>query len=214
MNTAGEILKKKRLEKKYTLEEIEESLKIRKKFLAALEENNWNNLPSLTYIKGFLRSYSRFLGLNPEAMVAFFRRQYQEQEKGGVIPDGLAHPLNEPPFRFTSQTAIIALIVSFFLFSFVYLFYQYKTITSPPFLTVTKPAEGEIITTDKVLVSGKTDSDAVVSINSQKIAVSQNGEFTTTLILLPGINTFEVISTSKFGKKKTITRTIQVQTNQ
>ena len=52
MRTIGEILKKARIEKKYTLEEIEDQIRIRRKFLQALEDNNWLKLPSLTYIKG------------------------------------------------------------------------------------------------------------------------------------------------------------------
>jgi len=41
MRTVGEILKKARQEKNLTLDEIEKSLRIRKKFLMALEENAW-----------------------------------------------------------------------------------------------------------------------------------------------------------------------------
>lgn len=213
MRTVGEILKKARFEKKLTLEEIENNLRIRKKFLIALEENSWDKLPSLTYIKGFLRNYSSFLGLKPEEMVAIFRRQYQEQEKARVLPEGLAHPLNEPILRFTPQLAIIGIILSFIIFFFGYLFIQYKIYTSPPDLIITQPREGEIVSSEKVQVAGKTDIDAVVSVNNQKIAISGNGEFTTTLTLSPGINTFVAESVSKYGKKKTISRTIQVQTN-
>lgn len=211
MRTVGEILKKARTEKKLTLDDIEKNLRIRKKFLIALEENAWDKLPSLPYIKGFLRSYSDYLDLKSEEIIAIFRRQFSLQEKSGLLPDGLAHPMDEPTIRFTPQLAAFAIIFSFVILFFGYLFLQYRAYISPPNLVVTKPAEGEIMLGDKIAVAGKTDNYAVVSINNQKIAVSQNGEFSTTLSLPPGINTILIESTSKFGKKKSVTRTIQVQ---
>lgn len=203
-------MKKARMEKHVDLEEIEKNLRIRKKFLQALEENAWHKLPSLPYIKGFLKNYSQYLGLKPEEMVAVFRRQFSEQQKGSLLPKGLAEPLNKPFIRFTPQVMFAAVIFCFLLFFFGYLFFQYKTYTSPPNLAINKPLEGEILKSDKILVNGKTDSDAVVSVNNEKIALSENGEFSTTLTLLPGINTITVESVSKYGKKKTLTRTIQI----
>lgn len=211
MRTIGEILRKARVEKNLTLEEVEKHLRIRRKFLVALEENSWSKLPELAYIKGFLRSYSSFLGLKGDEMVAIFRRQFQDKEKTGLLPPGLSHPLNEPILRVSPQLAVIAVIVSFIVFFFGYLLFQYKAYTSPPNLTINKPQEGETVTVDKVQVAGSTDSDAVVSINNQKIAIAQNGEFSTTITLSPGINTIVVESTGKSGKKRVLTRTIQMQ---
>lgn len=211
MRTVGEILKKARMEKRLALEDIEKNLRIRKKFLEALEENEWNKLPSLPYIKGFLRNYSTFLGLAPEEMVAIFRRQFRDQEKAGLLPEGITHPLNEPILRFTPQIAVIGVIIVFVFFFFGYLFFQYRTYTSPPNLTISVPAEGETIKTDKVQVRGKTDVDAVVSVNNIQIAINETGEFSTTLTLPPGVNAIIIEATSKFGKKNTITRTIQMQ---
>lgn len=214
MHTVGEILKKARLEKRIDLDDIEKTLKIRKKFLSALEDNTWDQLPSLPYIKGFIRNYSGYLGLKPDQMLAIFRRQFSLREKTGVIPKGLAHPLDEPAFRFTPKFIIATSIISFIIFFFGYLFFQYNNYVSPPNLTIDSPKEGETLNSDKIEVTGKSDSDAVVSVNNLKIATNQNGEFASTVRLSPGINTISIESTSKYGKKKTITRTIQANTDQ
>jgi len=213
MRTVGEILKKARVEKHLTFEEIENTTKIRKKFLVALEENDWEHLPSLPYIKGFIRSYSSFLGLKPDEMVAIFRRHFKDQDKIGLLPSGLTHPLDETSFRLTPQVTLIGIAVVFLFLFFGYLFFQYKSYTSPPNLEITKPLEGEVLQTGKIDVIGKTDADAVISVNNQKIALSPTGEFTTTLLLSPGVNVITIESTSKYGKKKTITRTVQVAEN-
>lgn len=211
MRTIGEILKKIRSEKRLTLEEIEKQLRIRKKFLIALEENDWSKLPSLPYIKGFLKNYSSFLGLKSDEMLAIFRRQFHQQEKAGLLPKGLTNPLDEPMIRFTPQLTGIILTISFLVIFFGYLFLQYLSFVNPPELSVESPKEGEIISSEKVTVKGKSDRDAVISVNNQKIALGENGEFTTILTLSPGINTISIESTSKQGKKRTVTRTIQVQ---
>lgn len=211
MKTVGEILKKVRIEKKLDFEDIETATKIRKKFLIALEENDWNKMPSLPYIKGFIRSYSSYLGLKPDEMVAIFRRHFQEQEKNRLLPSGLAHPLNEPMLRFSPQIGLIGILIAFLILFFGYLFFQYTSYTNPPNLVITKPLEGEILNSNKISLAGKTDADAVVSVNNQKVALSVNGEFTTTLLLSPGVNSILIESTSKYGKKKTATRTIQIQ---
>lgn len=210
MRTVGEILKKARLEKNILLEDVEKTLRIRKKFLLALEENAWNKLPALPYIKGFIRNYSNYLGLKPDEMLAIFRRQFSFREKGTVLPEGLAHPLDEPVFRFTPQVLVGVTIISFIVFFFGYLFLQFKNYTSPPNLAINSPKEGEVINTDKIEITGKTDADAVVSVNNLKIAVNEKGEFTSTVRLNPGINTINIESVSKYGKKRTINRTIQV----
>ncbi len=214
MLTIGEILTKIRTEKKLTLEEIERQLRIRKKFLVALEENNWDKLPSLPYIKGFLRNYSSFLGLKPEEMVAIFRRQYAQHERTKLLPEGVTNPLNEPALHLTPQAAVIIATVLCILTFFGYLFIQYRSYTSPPNLTISTPAEGAVLSGEKITVSGTTDRDAVISVNNQKIALSENGEFTTDLTLAPGVNTIIIDSVSKYGKKKTVTRTVQIQSSQ
>lgn len=211
MRTIGEILKRARAEKKLTFEEIEIHLRIRKKFLVALEENSWDKLPSLPYIKGFLKNYSSFLGLKPDEMLAIFRRQFRQQERQGLLPEGVTEPLNQSFFRYTPKTISKLVIVFFILFFFGYLFYQYRNITSPPPLDITSPKEGQIFSSERISVTGITNTDAVVLVNNQKIAVNDNGRFSTTLTLSPGTNIVVIESVSKYNRKSSVKRTIRIQ---
>ncbi|KKS95986.1 MAG: XRE family transcriptional regulator [Candidatus Gottesmanbacteria bacterium GW2011_GWA2_43_14] len=210
MRTVGEILKKARLEKRLTLDEVENQIKIRKKYLAALEDNAWVKLPSLPYIKGFLRNYSKFLELKPEEIVAVFRRQYEYDEDDDILPEGISKPLNEPVFRFTPQNITIIIFASFLLLFFIYLSFQLKAYVSPPNLVIDKPQEGEILKNGRIEIVGKTDHDAVVEINNKRIALNDNGGFSSSFTLEEGVNTIVIESISKFGKKKTLTRTVSV----
>ena len=68
----GERFKAARDERGLTLSEVGEQLRIRSVYLAAIEEENWKAIGAPVYIRGFLRTYARFLGLDPEEAVAEF----------------------------------------------------------------------------------------------------------------------------------------------
>ena len=60
----GRILQEARETAKISLEDAEASLRIKKDYLIALESGNFNLLPGTTYVSGFLKSYTQYLGLN------------------------------------------------------------------------------------------------------------------------------------------------------
>jgi len=69
----GKRLREKREEKKYSLEFVEEETKIRKYYLQALENEEFNVLPHRVYASGFVKKYARFLGLNEQEMVEEYK---------------------------------------------------------------------------------------------------------------------------------------------
>ena len=69
----GQILCKAREAKSWDLAEAEEATKIRVRYLQALEEENYSVLPGNAYIKGFLRTYAKNLGLNPEEVLSLYK---------------------------------------------------------------------------------------------------------------------------------------------
>jgi cytoskeleton protein RodZ len=66
----GEKLKQEREKRKITLEQISTSTKIGTRMLQALEEDKFNQLPGGIFNKGFVRAYSRFVGLDEDQTVA------------------------------------------------------------------------------------------------------------------------------------------------
>ncbi|SLN10071.1 helix-turn-helix domain-containing protein [Oceanibacterium hippocampi] len=71
-----------------SLADVAQRLRIRISQLEALEEGRYDALPGRIYVIGFLRAYARFLDLDAEQVVAFFK-----QETGG---EGTAPSLNFP----------------------------------------------------------------------------------------------------------------------
>ncbi len=66
----GERFRAAREQRGLTLSEVAEHLRIRSVYLAAIEEQNWGAIGAPVYTRGFLRTYARYLGLDPEEAVA------------------------------------------------------------------------------------------------------------------------------------------------
>ncbi|SDL62832.1 helix-turn-helix domain-containing protein [Halarsenatibacter silvermanii] len=70
----GKRLKEKREELGLSIEDIEENTKIRKKYIIALENDNYEEIPGLVYARAFIKNYSSFLGLDEEEILEEFDR--------------------------------------------------------------------------------------------------------------------------------------------
>lgn len=207
MITVGELLKKRRLEKKLTYEEIEKATRIRAKFLEKLEENDYQALPPATFVKGFIRNYGQFLGLDPARLLAIYRRQFNEK----INKVFFEKKEENPRFTITPNIVLalfISLIISVFLF---YLFNEYKIYKSAPVIVISSPDEFQVIPKNSVEVKGRTQPETVLSINGQKIEIAQDGSFSQEISLLPGTNTITIQATNKFGKTTEIKRSVKSQ---
>ncbi len=70
------------------LRAVEAQTKIRLKYISALEDEDWDALPSSAYAKGFLRTYAELLGLDAERLVDEYRRQVEDAVGGPRAPAG------------------------------------------------------------------------------------------------------------------------------
>lgn len=66
----GEHLKREREMRGVTIQEISTATRISARFLEALENERWDQLPGGVFNRGFIRSIARFLGLDEETLVA------------------------------------------------------------------------------------------------------------------------------------------------
>jgi hypothetical protein len=66
----GNSLREARVRQQLELGEVELATKIRARYLRALEEESFEALPAQTYVKGFLRTYADYLGLDGQLYVA------------------------------------------------------------------------------------------------------------------------------------------------
>jgi len=75
LSTVGEMLREVRERRGLTLADAERETKIRQKFLAALEDDNIAALPGPLYVRGFLRNYALYLGIDPDEALQMYGAQ-------------------------------------------------------------------------------------------------------------------------------------------
>lgn len=95
----GETLQREREAKGLTIKAVMETTKISRVILLALESGDRSALPHPVYTKGFVKSYARLLGLDPDELSMVVDREYQlEQPRAGDLSYDVA-PTAEKAFQ-------------------------------------------------------------------------------------------------------------------
>jgi cytoskeleton protein RodZ len=82
----GSKLRGARNRRKLSLQEAEEATKIRARYLQALENEDWDQLPGDTYARAFIRTYSALLGLDGDRLAEEQRRERGASRPGERLP--------------------------------------------------------------------------------------------------------------------------------
>src|SRR5258708_6587390 len=74
MTAIGETLRRERLRRNLDLDAVSRELKISHKFLEAIEDERFDELPGGVFVKSFVRQYARMLGLDEEELAGEVQR--------------------------------------------------------------------------------------------------------------------------------------------
>ncbi|PWW06464.1 cytoskeleton protein RodZ [Paenibacillus cellulosilyticus] len=99
MSDLGELLKKAREQSGMSLDDIQESTKIRKRYLEAIESGDYKVLPGSFYVRAFVKTYAETLGLNADDVLRLYKH-----EMPAAPPDPAVEPMIKQPRR-ASQTS-------------------------------------------------------------------------------------------------------------
>lgn len=75
MSELGELLKRAREERGLSLDDIQETTKIRKRYLEALESGDHTVLPGAFYVRAFVKNYSEAVGLDYEEVLRLYQHE-------------------------------------------------------------------------------------------------------------------------------------------
>jgi len=119
----GNSLREARLRQGLEFPEIEQATKIRGKYLRALEEESFDVLPAQTYVKGFLRSYADYLGLDGQLYVDEFNSRYvrgelEDEEEQRPYKPRVSSPSRGGAFQNKGVLLTVAVIVVLTMFVF------------------------------------------------------------------------------------------------
>ena len=88
MESPGEYLRREREMRRVSLQNIREATRIPMKFLEAIEADKYEGLPHATFIKGFIRSYCKVLGVDETDAVLRFEIFLKEKEEAEAAASG------------------------------------------------------------------------------------------------------------------------------
>ncbi len=115
MESIGEKLRLSREEKGFSIDRVARDTNVARKYLEALENEDFAMFPGEPYLIGFLRIYSEYLGLDPQSIINLYKNfKIQEQP---VPIDELLNKRDPRPFIIGGLIAVGAVI----LFLLVYL---------------------------------------------------------------------------------------------
>lgn len=111
----GDSLKEARLRRSLDLVDVEHDTKIRSKYIAALEQEDFQVLPGPAYAKGFLRTYATYLGLDGQVFVDEYNARHIAEDDSEYVQ---ARPLpsaptsrRTPSLRLVGGLSLIAIVI-------------------------------------------------------------------------------------------------------
>lgn len=128
MPSLGEELKKAREERGVTLRNISEATHIGMRFLQAIENDTYNQLPGGIFNRSFVRKYAKHVGLDEEQVVARYDQQFAE--KGGEPPKTYANYMEGFEERSSSSRFWLPALIFMILCAGAYAAYQYSANTA------------------------------------------------------------------------------------
>lgn len=112
----GDELREKRESMGLSIYDIERETKIKSTFIEAIENENFEKLPGRVYVKGFVKNYAKFLGLDYMRYLMELNRYFEENQKEDILVNskpGLVKEINERPL--SSKIAKAAVFTLIFL---------------------------------------------------------------------------------------------------
>jgi cytoskeletal protein RodZ len=200
----GDLLREKRLAAGENLATVEKATGVSAKYLEALEQNAFAKLPDYVYAKNFVRSLARHYGLDPEPLA---RELGREMAAAGGRTIGLDRPANfidgrrltiTPSLLKTGAIALVFLaILGYFAFS------VYRILQPPP-ITVYSPLDSQVFQTGQIMLDGKTEPEAELTVNRETVLPDADGSFHDALQLPEGVSILRIAAKKKHSKEREV----------
>lgn len=117
MNELGRVLSEARVQRGLTLEDCERDTRISKRYLDALEREDWKVFPAPVYSRAFLRTYAQYLGLNPAELMRAFQAQAEEPPPFQPLPQVSApSPTGSMSWLLAGGVLLFLLVAGIFLY--------------------------------------------------------------------------------------------------
>jgi len=201
--TLGEKIRNIRGNKRVSLIDISRNTRIQIEYLEYLEQGVYDRLPADVYVRGFLKSFAEYLGVDEKDLIKSFEKEksIQKNIKGDNDEDNISKKINLSNFSINPKIISVIFIVLLFMGMSFYLYKKLDNFVSTPELIILNPDADAVVNDSQVIVSGRTDEGNEVFINNHPVLVDENGTFEEKLILRSGVNMITVRSINRFNKE-------------
>lgn len=166
----GEKLKKARLQKRVSLEQVYKQTKIHPRVLEALEQDRAHNFLSFIYIKAFLKTYARYLGLNEaELLKEYIDNQKSETPPARIVLERKDRAFPQINIFLIFRTVLVVLLIFILPFYFRHIWRtafrsDRQTRIQKVEVKVVPPAE--VSKTEKLVLQVRTKQDCWIRVKS------------------------------------------------
>jgi len=111
--TIGEYLKRERELRQITLEEMVQGTKIALQRLKELESDRLEDMPAEIFVRGFIKSYAEFIGLNPDEVILRYEEELKALQEKEAAETGSAYNYVDMQPRTNVLGIIVTVVVIF-----------------------------------------------------------------------------------------------------
>lgn len=202
----GQIFNRYRQAENLKLDKVEKDLKISKRILEALENDDYAKLPDECYVRNIIKAYAKYLELDYNKLLILY-----DKGKANFCLGKEATVVKKVRVYLTPQMIRIGLVVILIFGLLGYFGWQVKQIFTPPQLSIIQPVKNIKISENFFEIIGQTEKEATVYINDKEVFPDPQGEFSATLDLQKGLNYIKITAVKKHGQTTTLAREILVQ---
>ena len=208
----GEVLSEMIVERGITLDKLSELTNIPKRYLIAMTENDFKNMPAAPYARGYITKICSVLEINSRQAIEIYNKiELKTSGKEDFLPQNR--------FAFTkhykNNWLIIAIIVAIIaiaglIFTNRHIFTNFFGV---PSIEVNIPARRDnspfLETNEQFFtIQGIINPQDSITINGEATPVNEEGIFTKEVLLNTGLNTFEIRVKRPLGRATIIVREI------
>ena len=199
-SAVGDRLRDERESRGVDLFRVERDTKIRTRYLAALEDGDFTDLPGDVYARGFLRNYATYLGLDPDEIEDEWRAEAGHAQPVRPMITGPQPLTMRRKVVFQQSHVVIGMVLAIVLVVAGYFGFQLTRYLSYPTVAVSSAGPSQVIVgigdTSYVLTGVATPNTTVlISWNGQdpkQVIADDAGKWTFHAILQAGPNQFDI----------------------
>jgi cytoskeleton protein RodZ len=195
----GTVLRTAREARFIDLARVERDIKIRVRYLSALERGDYRDLPEPIYTRGFLRNYGLYLGLDPEYLIDLYRLESGTIERPSM-PSRRPMAARQGRSLVVSSGAVAAAILTILVVALVvYLVGELVVFGGTPDLRITDPAADVVAwESDEYTIRGVTEPNSTVTTEGLRqnpsTTADADGAFSVVVGLVPGANVITLVA--------------------